>query len=211
MTHAEPTSSSDATVAAFDFDKTLTNRDCVVPFLARMLTLKRTFGFAVDAPRIGAATLTRDRDVVKAIVTRRAFSGVHIGELEERARQFARHVRERWLRRDTLETLKWHIAQGHRTGIVSASYGLYLRPIAEHLGVDFVLASELEFDTDGRATGRLLGGNCRGPEKARRLEGWLESNGHQKSILFAYGDSAGDREMLQMADKAHLVGRRWSR
>jgi phosphatidylglycerophosphatase C len=60
-----------------------------------------------------------------------------------------------------------------------------------------VIACSLETDGTGRATGRLIGGNCRGPEKVRRLREWL---GAEPAELWAYGDSAGDDELLAFAD-----------
>ncbi|MCB1149091.1 MAG: HAD-IB family hydrolase, partial [Chlamydiia bacterium] len=55
-----------------------------------------------------------------------------------------------------------------------------------------------ETDSKGVLTGKLLGANCRGPEKVRRI---LETFGPKESyLLYAYGDSAGDREMLALAD-----------
>jgi phosphoserine phosphatase len=50
---------------------------------------------------------------------------------------------------------------------------------------------------DCRCTGDLEGGNCRGPEKARRLARWLDGSA---AHVVAYGDSAGDRELLAAAD-----------
>ena len=113
-------------------------------------------------------------------------------------------VHERWLRSDTLETLQRHRDQGDRTVLVSASFEVYLRPLATLLGVDDVLATRLQV-RDGIATGGLDGPNCRGPEKVVRLHGWL---GDRSAVqLVAYGDSAGDREMLADADEAHWVTR----
>ena len=90
--------------------------------------------------------------------------------------------------------LDWHRTQGHRLVIVSASFGAYLRPIAERLRFDAVLATELEVGPDGRLTGRIAGANVRGAEKARRLDAWLD--GAPRRIVWAYGDSSGDRELL---------------
>ena len=47
------------------------------------------------------------------------------------------------------------------------------------------------------STGQLEGGNVRGPEKVRRVREWL---GAGEVELWAYGDSAGDRELLAAAD-----------
>jgi phosphoserine phosphatase len=46
--------------------------------------------------------------------------------------------------------------------------------------------------------GKLLGNNCRGAEKLARLEALI--GGDDGHTIYAYGDSAGDREMLRAAD-----------
>jgi phosphatidylglycerophosphatase C len=82
---------------------------------------------------------------------------------------------------------------------------LYVSPIGRRLGFDAVLATRLEVDTDGRLTGRLSGANCRGPEKVARLREWRSG---ELVVDFAYGDSAGDREMLALAEVPIKVSRR---
>jgi phosphoserine phosphatase len=65
----------------------------------------------------------------------------------------------------------------------------------------------LERDSGGRLTGRLVGENCRGREKELRLRAWLAANGLEDAELWAYGDSAGDAELLAGADHPVWVGR----
>ena len=77
---------------------------------------------------------------------------------------------------------------------------LYLRPWADHMGFDVVLATELEVDTNGRFTGKLATPKCYGPEKASRLRQHYQI----ERILAAYGDTRGDREMLALAEQAHF-------
>jgi phosphatidylglycerophosphatase C len=172
------------------------------------LSRKASVRLATSLPRLGSGVLRRDRDHIKTIVTKGVFSGMHADSIDCAAVQFSQLVLKNWLSENMVGKLKWHQSQGHRTGIVSASYGSYLRPIGESLGVDFVIASELEIDADRRATGRLLEGNCRGPEKSRRLHHWLRENHLDSVVLYAYGDSAGDREMLAMADHPHYLGKK---
>ena len=113
------------------------------------------------------------------------------------------------LRPDGLERVRWHQQRGDRVVLVSASLGVYLRPLADELGLDGVEAVELVVDADGLLTGAMIGPNCRGPEKVVRLDGWLAGAGLDRSSieLWAYGDSTGDDELLAAADHAHRCGR----
>ena len=51
----------------------------------------------------------------------------------------------------------------------------------------------------------LDGANCRAAEKVRRLDAWLAERRLQDATVWAYGDSAGDRELLARADHPFLV------
>jgi phosphatidylglycerophosphatase C len=187
-------------VAAFDVDGTLTRRDVLVPFLARVSGARRVAaGLAAEAVR------SRDRDAWKAAVLRRLLAGRDLGALEAAGEAFAADIEARRLRPDVLARLRWHQAEGHRTVLVSAGLRAYLGPLATRLGVDHVICTDLAAGADGRLTGALEGGNCRGPVKAERLSAWL---GPDPGVLWAYGDSAGDAELLALADRPLRVPRR---
>ena len=51
----------------------------------------------------------------------------------------------------------------------------------------------------------LEGANFRRAEKVRRLEEWLTAHGLERAVVWAYGDSDGDRELLAPADHPMLV------
>lgn len=199
-------SSERATViAAFDVDKTLTTRDCVVPFL-RLVGGRRLVGRLVIAmPSLALALVSRDRDRVKAIAARAAVRGRSEAAVDDVARRFADRVWRDRMRPDTVGRLRWHVERGHQVVLVSASFRNYLEPLAEQLGVQAVLATELEV-VDGVCTGRLRGPNCRASVKAERLRAWIDERGWGAVEIHAYGDSDGDRQMLAMADRATLVG-----
>ena len=198
-------SSSRPVVAAFDVDKTLTTRDCVIPFLRRVGGSTFVGRLAARAPQLVVAVLRRRRDRVKALATRAAPKGRSVAEVDTVAQRFADEVWERHMRPDTVARLRWHVAQGHRVVLVSASYRNYLAPLAERLGAHDVISTELEVE-GGICTGELHGPNCRAAVKADRLRAWLETSGLSDVEIHAYGDSAGDRELLAMADRPTLVG-----
>jgi phosphatidylglycerophosphatase C len=133
---------------------------------------------------------------------------VRLDEFQAEAAQLAARIVDGGLRGDTSARLAWHRQEGHRVVIVSASYEQYVRIVGEHLGVDEVLATRVEFDRTGRCTGRLAGANCRAGEKVRRLSDWMKAVGVERSTttIWAYGDSKGDRALLDFADHPVWVG-----
>lgn len=197
-------------VAAFDVDGTLTRRDCVVPFL-REVAGTGVLGRRLATRAVTVATLARrrDRDGLKAAATAAAFTGQPLDRIERLAVEFAESVFETGMRTETVTRLQEHRERGDTVLLVSASFEVYLQPLAELLGADDVLAARLEVDEDGILTGRLHGANCRGPEKVRRLHAWLDEHAGGRTAVHvtAYGDSSGDRELLTDADVAHWVGR----
>lgn len=192
-------------VAAFDVDKTLTTRDCVVPFLR----LVGGRGFVVRllgrSPVLVGSSIRRRRDRIKAVVTEAALAGRPLVEIDAAAQVFADRVWERHMRADTVARLRWHLAQGHRVVLVSASYRNYLEPLARRLGAHAVLGTELAV-VDGVCTGELHGANCRAGVKVERLRAWIDRHGWESTVIHAYGDSEGDRAMLEMAHHAYRIG-----
>lgn len=187
------------TVAAFDVDGTLTTRDCVTPFLYRTVPARAALALARHPSTTLGAAAHRDRDRLKEIVCA-AFAGLDARSLEREGESFAAEVERRWLRDDTVARLQRHRRLGHHVVLASASLEPYLRPLGRRLGVDGVVCTRLEQGPDGLLTGRLDGPNCRGPEKARRFEAWLADHGLSAATVWAYGDSAGDDELLARAD-----------
>jgi len=106
---------------------------------------------------------------------------------------------QRQLRPLALQRLRWHQRRGDRVLLVSASPRLLLQPLADWLGVE-LLCTEL-VRVDGHWRPQLSSPNCKGPEKVRRLRAHLGPL--QPWTIEAYGDSQGDRELLQAATRPH--------
>lgn len=195
-------------IAAFDVDGTLTRRDCVVPFIRKVAGLRPVATqLARDARQTIPAVVRRDRDRLKALGAHAAFAGRNVDEVQQLADVFAAEVFATGLRPDKWSAMSRHAATGDQIVLVSASFEVYLRPLAELLGAHDVLAVRLETDGD-TFTGKLLGPNCRGPEKVRRLSEWLDEHhgGRANVHVTAYGDSTGDRELLLDSDTPVYVG-----
>lgn len=179
-------------VAAFDFDGTLSRRDTFVPFLLRYRGAALT-----TRGLVAAAKATGGRSGRKLALVSRTLAGRHVDEVAAAGQSYAAGLIDR-LRPDMTAVLEDHQAKGHRTLIISASPELYVGAVGELLGVDAVLGTRFEVDDEGRLTGRYDGVNCRGEEKVRRLDRWLD--GREVQLLYAYGDSSGDDALLARAD-----------
>jgi HAD superfamily hydrolase (TIGR01490 family) len=193
-------------VAAFDFDGTIARRDTLMPFLASVAG-RGAFARAALAgvPQYAKVALGRgDRDAEKEVLIGRLLCGRAATDVATAGAAYADKL---WaaqrFRPEMLERLAWHRGEGHRIVIVSASLDSYLVPLAPRLGVDHVICCSLG-SADGILTGTLVGGNVRGPEKVRRLRSWLAG---APAEVWAYGDSAGDDELLAFADHPTRIGR----
>lgn len=189
-------------IAAFDFDGTITTRDTFIPFLYRAFGKSRVLRVFVrlsfEAAKMGLGLSSRDE--LKSRVIRTLFQGDGRERLRQIGREYAGQV-EAWFRPKALERIEWHRKAGHRLVLVSASLDLYLETVAKNLGFDDLLCTTISVDEFQMCDGRLVDGNCRGLEKVRRLEALLGDL--CKLELYAYGDSAGDKEMLEVSNHAH--------
>jgi len=187
-------------VAAFDFDGTLTRRDTLFPFLLHVAGFIKLFNkIIILSPALAAYALRLMRnDVAKNKVLNCFLADMKFAAVQQLALEFAEKKLPLLLRPEAMQRLAWHRQQGHRCVVVSASLELYLRPWAGKVGFDDVLGSRLEELDNGRTSGKLLGENCFGSEKMKRLESLLGPR--EGYTLYAYGDSRGDKELLSAAD-----------
>ena len=182
---------------AFDFDGTLTWRDSYMAFLRWRAGPAR---FALGLARLAPASLVyvghRDRGRLKAAATREFLGGVTLEVLQSAAEAFARETAADLLRPDAMRRWDDWREQGARLVIVTASPEPVVAPFARLLGADVLIGTRLAMDAEGRLTGAFDGANCRGAEKVARLR---ERFGPKIALAAAYGDTAGDREMLELA------------
>jgi HAD superfamily hydrolase (TIGR01490 family) len=200
-------STAQRTVAAFDFDGTLTHHDSLVPFLMRVRGRAAVMRALVSSAPVllASATGRESRERGKEALLIATVNGWWVDELGPAVDEYAREVVEKRLRPDRVERLRWHQEQGHEVVLVSASPELYVGRVGELLGCAGVIATQLEVDRRGRLTGRLFGDNVWGVEKERLLREWLAGDAVR---LYAYGDSDGDAQMLAMADVGVRLGGR---
>lgn len=187
------------TVACFDFDGTITRSDSLLPFLFFSCGFGKTIAYlALELPSfLGFALKIHDRKSVKERVLKRFFKGTSEETMRKMCSEYAKKELPKQVKKEAMEAICRHKTKGDRLILISASIDAYLKPWAELNGFDTVLSSRLEFK-EGTVTGNLIGKNCRAEEKVERLKSLL---GDLKRFdIYAYGDSKGDKELLECAD-----------
>ena len=190
-------------IVVFDFDGTITTDDTFRIFLKYYKGLANyAFNIILLLPSFVAYGLRLiDRNVVKARVIKRFFKGESQSQIEERAQSFAKTVIPGLIRpaaKAALERAKLREKQGYESlYICSASIGPYLRAYFEPQGINKILATELVSES-GVCRGEIDGYNIWGAGKVRRILAEFEPE--DVIIKEAYGDSRGDKELLNAAE-----------
>ena len=79
--------------------------------------------------------------------------------------------------------------------VISASYELWIIPFCKKLGIKYVLATKTDKD------GHIIGKNCKGEEKVKRLASTIPN----AQIITSYSDSESDLPILNIAKTAYVV------
>lgn len=97
-------------------------------------------------------------------------------------------------------------AEGRRIVLATASYAFYASAIAERLGFDDVIGTDV-VRADGRLRARVAGENCYGAAKLRMIEAWMAGQGiaREGATIRFYSDHVSDAPTLEWADEAFAV------
>jgi len=190
----------DIILVAFDFDGTLTTKDTFLAFVRFTHGLPRMLlGILRYSPWLLLMMMGRySNGKLKERFFAYFYSGVSYEQFVQWGKEFS-HMAKAMLNTSMLKRLQWHVSEGHSLCVVSASVDEWVRPVCLKLGVDEVIATRVEVSSGGKLTGRFSSPNCYGAQKVERL---LEVYSQDcLGYLYAYGDSQGDKELLEFADE----------
>lgn len=94
------------------------------------------------------------------------------------------------------ELIDRHRSQGDTPVIITATNRFITEPIAQHFGVDHLIATEPE-KHDGRYTGQATGVPCFKAGKVERLTQWMAESGEDLAHSWFYSDSHNDLPLLE--------------
>jgi HAD superfamily hydrolase (TIGR01490 family) len=184
-------------IAFFDFDGTITRRDTLFEIIRFHKGESGLYaGLLLLSPALilmKAGLISKQKG--KELVLRHFFGSMPVDEFREKCAAFCREKLPGLIRENALKEVNEHVAKGHRVVVVTASAQEWVRPWCECIGIECI-GTQLEIK-DAKVTGRILGINCNGEEKVRRIR-------QQYDLpifgdIYAYGDTDGDKPMLKLA------------
>lgn len=189
-------------LALFDFDGTITKKDSLIKFIRYAVgDLKAAWGMLLLSPIL----ITYKLKIIpnykaKQRVLSYFFKGLNEQTFQNIAKEYSLKHLDSILRPNALEKIAWHKEQGHKVVIVSASIECWLKPWCDRNGLDLI-ATKMEMK-NGIVTGKFLTKNCHGIEKVNRVTASYNLNDYE--YIYAYGDSGGDKELLNLANKRYF-------
>ena len=190
--------------ALFDFDGTITTKDTLFDFfrftygrsgLVKCLLLN-VWNLSLYAAKF------HSNERAKEIMLATMIKGTSSDVFEEQCKRYSMERVPQIIKENTKEIIEKHLTAGETLIIVSASPENWIRPWAMKNGFTEVIATKLE-ERDGALTGKFASRNCYGEEKVNRLKEFFTDR--QQVYITAYGDSNGDKPMLNYANHGILI------
>lgn len=189
---------------AFDFDKTITVCDTILPvsrYLCEQLNRKNKFRIVQLYFLLFRLHLISSKSFKEKIVIT-LLKGLNPEVIEKIILKFYQENYSNLLNSEIIELINSEKQKGNHITIITSNIQVFVNPIKKILPVNDVFATKVEV-SDKIIGGKILGENCSGKVKADILNKCKQKYNPEKVI--AYGDSKGDYDMLNFADEGYLL------
>lgn len=199
--------------AFFDVDETIISTKSMISFMDVYFSMYPQEMLQKAFNQEMALLFKKDTDW--KIINRRYYSYFkhfpisHVKNACQRWFDLYRHQQKGFYHSNTLQRLQRHQREGTQCVFVSGSFRELLQPIADDIGVDFILSINLE-RLGLTYSGDILPPQTIGSGKADAITAFLEEQDVPADECYAYGDDISDVPMLQVVGKPVAVtgGRR---
>lgn len=184
-------------IAFFDFDGTITRKDTMIELVKYAKgNINYYKGLLLLSPWLAGMKLglVKNSKAKEKLLTH-FFKGTPLDEFNNICKQFSKKIIPDLIRPDAYESILAHKQQGHDIVVVSASAENWISTWCIENNIQY-LATKLEVKAN-LITGLLSGNNCNGIEKVNRINQLVDLSTYKS--IFSYGDSSGDKEMLELA------------
>jgi len=189
-------------LVVFDFDGTITTKDTLILFIKFAKGNFKFFcGFLWFSPLLIAYKLNIYPNwKIKQKIFSYFFKGMSLSGFNKICEDFANKYQNIIKPKAITQIFEYH-KQNFEVVIISASIANWVVPFANKLKISNVICTEIEINEKNLISGNLSTPNCYGKEKVNRL---LKNYPDRENYyLIVYGDSPGDRELLNAADEKY--------
>ncbi len=137
-------------------------------------------------------------------ITLASWQGHLVSEQMDHARRVFRAEVAGRLHAEMWQLMEAHRERGHRVVLASSATRFQVQPMAEEIGADAVLCTELE-EVEGRLTGRVAGPSMWGPGKAAAVLRDAIAHGVDLTQSFAYSNGTEDVPFLETVSRPAAV------
>jgi phosphatidylglycerophosphatase C len=186
-------------LALFDFDGTITTRDTLFELIKFQKGKPKFYlGMCYLSPllilhKLGFLSAQKAKEAVLSFF----FKGQLQSVFQQSCDLFILNALPFYLKKEALAKIEEHKKNNDRVIVVSASAYNWIEGWCQAMNIELI-ATRLEFK-NGMFTGKLSSVNCNGVEKVNRIKEYVNVTDY--TSISAYGNSKGDKPMLELADK----------
>jgi HAD superfamily hydrolase (TIGR01490 family) len=193
--------------AFFDFDETLLDTESSrlgIEYLWQRRLVSPAFILkAFIAGFLYRRHLISDERTAKILL--RLYRNRQLEEFKEGAASFYREILKPRLAPRILAKANAHRDQGHVMVLISGSIRYMLEPVAQDLGFEHLLCTDLEKGANGLLTGRPAGPLCLDTTKRYLATNLAQRTGIDLQRSYAYGNHQADLPLLEVVGYPHAV------
>ena len=198
-------------LAIFDVDFTLTKRETLMEF--NLFLIKKNPKLIIHMPRSLGSALFYALKIFDAKKAKESFIAFIDGIEEIKMRELVKEFYEKRfvniLYKDAIDTIRKFKEDGYRIYLISASAEFYLNELYNIKEVDKVIGTRFKCHEGFHRT-EIIGENCKGEEKVRRLKEVLEKEGIEVDFKNSYmfSDSLADLPLFNLVGNPFLINYR---
>ena len=185
--------------AFFDFDETLLETESSrlgIRYLWERGMVSRGFILrAVVAGFLFRHHLITDEQTSGILL--RLYRNRRLADFKESSKAFYTEILRPRLAPNILARVHYHRNQGHALVLISGAIRYMLEPVAQDLGFEHLLCTDLEEGTNGLLTGRPKGALCLDTTKRRLAIELARSSAMDLKQSYAYGNHQADLPLLE--------------
>lgn len=195
-------------LAIFDIDYTITKKETLMELFKYAIKKdKKNLRFLPRAIYCGimyAIGIYDERKVKETFL--RFIDGIKEEELAELVKEFYDERLKNILYDDALKMMKKLKNEGYDIYLISASPEFYVNEFYNIKEVDKVIGTKFGFE-NGTFVRKMVGDNCKGEEKVRRLKEVLKDGKIEVDFKESYmfSDSLSDKPLLDLVGKPYLI------